>query len=215
MSFIEIKDALITVLSAGSALLPADRQFQTVKFQRRALAADEVITISSVEVFYGEGRFPKSGSAFVGDPVKHDASFRIQMMVAGASAGDLSGLENAIDDAERLTAMATFVDAASEVDKKMDQLWNDVWNILNDPRNETLGLTDDKISSRWVPRFRKDNPNPKGEITILTASAVYECVTDEVSTGETGTPGADYDTVISDINGDTEQKTGQAGTLGG
>lgn len=212
MQFQAVRDAIISVLGIDSDLLPAANQFRVVGFQRQAEDAKTALN-ASVQVFYNTGDLPKSGGGFVGE-VKHNVEFRIEMTVAKKAEGDLSGFENAASEAAAATALATFSDAAKLVDDAMDQLWSDVWNILMDAKNETYGLAIGAVSSRWIPSFRKDQPTPKGEIVLLTANASLNCSVDESVLGIAGISGDDFDVTLTDINGDTEQKTGVAGTLG-
>lgn len=212
MQFQIVKDAVIATLGDDAALLPAARQFRVVGFQRQAESAKRALN-ASVQVFFNTGDFPKSGGGFVGE-VKHNTEFRIEMTVAKKAEGDLSGFENATTEAEAAAALVTFTEAAEAVDNIMDQLWSDVWNILLDAKNETYGLDIGAVSSRWVPSFRKDQPTPKGEIVLLTANASLNCSVDEQVLGIAGISGDDFDVEFTDINGDTEQKTGVAGTLG-
>jgi len=213
MQFQQVRDAIIATLGADSAALPAVNQFRVISYQRQAESAVSALN-QSIQVFYNAGDFPKSGGSFVGDSVKHKPTFRLEMTVASKAKGNLSGLEAATTPAEASAALATFFEASSIVDKAMDQLWSDVWNILMDAKNETFDLPIGAISSRWVSGFQKDNPTPKGEIVLLTANAILSCDVDEEVIGVTGTLGVDFDVTVSDINGDTEQKTGTAGTLG-
>lgn len=213
MQFQVVRDALISVLGADSALLPIANQFRVVGYQRQAEDAKTALN-ASVQVFYNVGDFPRRSGGFVGE-VKHTVEFRIEMTVAKKAEGDLSGFESAATEGAAAIALATFTDAAKLVDDAMDQLWSDVWNILMDSKNETYGLAVGAVSSRWVPSFRKDQPTPKGEIVLLTANASLNCAVDETVLGITGIGGDEFDVTLTDINGDTEQQTGVAGTLGG
>lgn len=214
MQFQAVRDAIVSVLGANAGALPTERQFRVVGYQRQAEDAVTAL-IASVQIFYNTAAFPKSGGTFIGDSVKHNAEFRIEMTVAKRSKGDLSGLENAATEGDAAAALATFFEAAQSVDIYMDQLWSDVWNILMDAENETYGLPIGALSSRWIESFQKDQPSPKGEIVVLTANARLSCSVDEEVEGITGVPGSNYDVTLTDINGDTEQKTGVTGELGG
>lgn len=214
MQFQPVRDAIISVLGASGTALPIDRQFRVIGYQRQA--EDAVVALNtSVQVFYDSGAFPKSGGTFVGDAVKHNVEFRIEMTVAKKAKGDLTGLENATTEEQAATALASFFEAAQILDQAIDQLWSDVWNILMDADNETYGLAIGALSSRWISSFKKDQPSPKGEIGILTANCTLSCSVDETVIGIIGVPGDNYDVTLTDINGDTEQKTGKSGKLGG
>ena len=213
MQFQIVRDAIISILGAHGTALPTDRQFRVIGYQRQA--EDAVTALSaSVQVFYNSGNFPKSGGGFVSE-AKHNAQFRIEMTVAKKAKGDLVGLESATTETQAATALATFFEAANAVDTAIDQLWSDVWNILMDADHETYGLPIGALSSRWIESFLKDQPSPKGEIVVLTANCTLSCSVDEAVIGITGVPGNNYDITLTDINGDTEQKTGKSGKLGG
>jgi hypothetical protein len=213
MQFQIVRDAIISVLGADAALLPAENQFRVIGYQRQAEDAKTAL-LASVQVFYDTGEFPKSGGSFVGDSVKHKTRFRLELTVAGKSKGDLSGLDSGTP-AGVAAALATFQEAAKGVDDAIDQLWSNLWNILMDAKNETYGLAIGAVSSRWVDGFKKDQPTPKGEIVVLTANASLTCDVDESVIGIEGILGTSFDVTFDDINGDIEQKTGASGTLGG
>lgn len=214
MQFQVVRDAIISVLGTDAVLLPVANQFRVIGYQRQAEDAETAL-IASVQIFYNTGNFPQSGGSFVGDSVKHNTEFRVEMTVAKKAKGDLSGLNNATTEAQAATALATFFEAAQFVDKAIDQLFSDVWNILMDAKNETYGLVVGAVSSRWITDFQKDQPSPKGEIVLLTANARLLCSVDESVIGIEGIAGDIYDVTLTDINGDTDQKTGKSGTLGG
>lgn len=214
MQFQTVRDAIISVIGTDAAALPASNQFKVVGYQRQAGDAETALN-ATVQIFYNTGDLPKSGGSFVGANVKHNIEFRIEMTIAKKSKGDLSGLNNATNEAQASTALASFFEAAQLVDTTMDQLWSDVWNILMDAKNETYGLDIGAVSSRWVTSFQKDQPSPKGSIILLTANARLTCSVDESVLGIEGITGTNFDVTLADINGDTDQKTGAAGTLGG
>ena len=213
MQFQAVRDAIIATLGADSGALPVAEQFRVVGFQRQAEDAVAALT-NTVQVFYSSGAFPKRSSSFVGDSVKHVLTFRVEMTVAKKALGDLAGLDSASTPAEASLALATFAEAAQTADDAIDQLWANIWNVLMDAKNETFGLGIGDVSSRWVDGFQKDNPTPRGEIVLLTANARLTCDVDESVLGIVGNAGEDFDVTFDDINGDTDQKTGVAGTLG-
>lgn len=214
MQFQVVRDAIITTLETDVAALPTSEQFRLIGYQRQGEDAETAL-VQSVEVFFGRGEFPKRGGSFVGDSVKHDCEFRVELTVAGKAKGKLDDLNNATTPGEVATALATFKEAASGIDLAMDQLFSNVWNILMDAKNETYNLPTGAVSSRWVEGFEKDQPSPKGEIVILTGNIRFSCEVDESVLGVTGTTGTEFDVTFEEINGDDEQQTGAAGTLGG
>lgn len=214
MQFQTVRDALINTIGADVLLLPVDDQFSVVGYQRQAISAKRAL-FASIQIYYNTGDLPKSSSAFVGGPVDHNCSFRIDMTVAGRARGDLDSLNNANSPAQKMAALATFQEAAYGVDIRIDQLWSDVWNILMNAKNELYGLPVGALSSRWVGGFSKSDVSDKGEIVTISGSATFTCKVSEDVQGEEGTPGELIDVTLSNINGDVEQKTGVAREIGG
>ena len=83
-----------------------------------------------------------------------------------------------------------------------------------DARNIYAGLDKGIVANRWVDTIQKDTPLPRGEYVLLTGSMILTLRVAELVEGDTGAPGAIFDTTI-DIEGDDVERTGAAGTLGG
>jgi hypothetical protein len=76
-----------------------------------------------------------------------------------------------------------------------------------DGRNFDLNLPVGVISNRWVGSMKKDDPNTKGHLVVLTGTLTYTCNTVESPAGATGTIANSVSTVI-DIIGDDIECTG-------
>lgn len=201
MQFQTIRDAIEATLNTDAA-----GRYQVIGFQVQGTSAEERV-VPTVAVFYGSGDFPQSGGSIAG-PNKHETTFRLEFTATAPSEGDLATLQNdAATEAQLAIALATFQDAARDVDRILDQLFSDVYGVIMSALNETFGLPIGELSSRWVGQFNKDNPVPKGEVVMLTGSAQLTCVVDEPVLGEEGTPGTEFDTTV-DLDGDDVEQTG-------
>ena len=207
MQFRTTKANLITILGDAAA-----GRYQVVDHQVQVVDSTEILGNSRrVQVFYGEGDFPKGKAALTG-PTQHEAVYRVELAVSAATTVDLAVLNNpASTDGQRQTALAAFDSSAKLADDSIDELFDIVYQVLMDGRNVDLGETGPpyKVSNRWVDGFRKEAPVPQGEYVELTASVQFSCQLIEEVTGETGTPAVSpaFD-VVDDIIGDDNEKTG-------
>ena len=201
MQFQTVRDAIENTLNADAA-----SRYQVIGYQVQGSSAEER-AIPTVAVFYGSGDFPRSGGS-IADANKHEATFRLEFTATTPSKGDLATLQD--DNATEVqlaTALATFQNAARDVDRIIDQLFSDVYGVIMDARNELFGLPVGAVSSRWVAQINKDNPVPKGEVVMLTGSAQLTCSMEEQVLGEEGTAANEFDTTV-DIDGDDVEQTG-------
>jgi len=212
MQFRLLKQSIIE-----NVLGPAELgRFRTIGFQRQGIAAEEVIDNSRlVQVYYQEGEFKKSAGAQTG-PTGHDITFRVESTVSKAAEGDLSALLDPNSTvSEKSTALLNFQEASALADESMDELFDILYQIFMYGPNLYLGRPANTVANRWVESMEKGNPIPKGELVILAGTLVLSCRVSEEVLGDIGVPNGEYGVNIIDINGDTEQKTEVAGTLGG
>ena len=201
MQFQTVRDAIGAVLNADAAT-----RYQVIGYQVQASSAEERAT-PTVAVFYSAGTFPKAGGSIAG-PNKHNATFRLEFTVTAQPTGDLTTLQDdSATAAEYAAALATFQNASNDADLILDQLFSDVYGVIMDARNEHFGLAVGAVASRWIENIAKDSPVPKGEVVMLTGSALLTCDVDEEVLGETGTPGTEFETVV-DLDGDDVEQTG-------
>lgn len=201
MQFQTVRDAIELTLNTDAAA-----RYQVIGYQVQGTSAEER-AIPTVAVFFGSGDFPQSGGS-IADANKHDASFRLEFTATAPSKGDLATLQDDLaTQAQLAVALATFQDAARDVDRIFDQLFSDVYGVIMDARNETFGLAVGAVSSRWIGQISKDNPVPKGEVVMLTGSAQLTCTMEEQVLGEVGTVGTIFDTTV-DLDGDDVEQTG-------
>lgn len=171
MEFQVVKDKLVEVLGAGSNGL-----FKVIGYQKQGYAGESLKGINNtVQVFYDSGNFPLTSAPYSLE-IKHNLNFRLELMVAAPSTGDIDVLNDPDStDQERADAIAGIQNAAGVADAKLDNLFAQVWRILMKAQNIDLTLPKYSISNRWIPSFRKDKPSERGELVILTGLVEYVC----------------------------------------
>jgi len=203
MQFRTLKDNIITILGAAAA-----GRFVTVGFQRQSRSADEIKDSSrTVQLYYSSGDLPR-GSAGLTGPAKHVITYRIDLSVSKAAVGDLSVINNpAATPVQISAALAAFQEAADLADQSIDELIEIVYQILMDARNVDLGFNAGGVADRWLSNIEKDNPLPRGDLVVLTASMRLTCSVSEDVLGDSGTAATEFDNVVN-IEGDDVEKTG-------
>ena len=207
MEFRIIKDNLVTILGDAAA-----GRYQVVGYQGQSKAAGEILgNLRTVQVFYGDGNFPKGKAALTG-PTTHEATYQIRLIVASQATGDIATINNpAATPAQKATALAAILNSAEQADASMDEFLEIIYQILMDARNDDIGTGGPpyRVADRWVEGMLKDEPLPEGEYVTLTGSIQFGCqLTEQVlgdTTAETAKP--TYDTTL-DIDGDNIEKTG-------
>lgn len=217
MNFRLVKAALVNLLGAH-----AGGHFRVIGYQKEGTGAAEVTDLlRTVQVFYSEGKFPKSGGRVTG-PTKHDMTFMIVLTVGSATKIDLSVLDNpASTPAEKAQALTDRQTNFKLIDDSWDELADLVYQILMDNRYKFLDLSgpdDPRIGSRWVTEAEKRDPEPRGGFALMTGSMDYTCNVDEPLTGAQpteGTPGQLFDLENQNEDLDENVDTGKAGVIGG
>jgi hypothetical protein len=204
MYFRTIRDALRRLLADRAA-----GEFRVIGAQKAAKAAESVADKSRlVEVYFSRGEFPKSGGAVTG-PNRHDATYRIDLTVSKASAGDVATIVNEESTAAQMaTALGEMKESGLAADESLDELFEAVYQILMDARSEDLGLEVGSVASRWVTQLVKDEPIKTGNYTILTGSMLLTCAMSEPVTGYKGTPITPVMDVDLELDSDTAGKAG-------
>ena len=170
MNFETIKANIVTILGAGAA-----GRYRTIgNQQQRDSAKLNVDDSRSVQVFYSAGTFPKSGASLRG-PIRHEMTFRIELVASKAATVDVATLESSTSTAaQKATALAALQNAASLADDSLDDLFSVAYNVLMDNSDLDLG-PGIVVSSRWVGGFRKDAPHPRGDLVTMVGSADFTC----------------------------------------
>ncbi len=162
----------------------------------------------AVEVYFKQLDSPKDLNPQTG-PTKNNITIMVEFTVAAESEVDLNVLTDEGATAEQYAiALAAHKEGSDTCDQSMDELMDLVYQILMDPRNRRLGFSAKVISNRWVDRILKDDPNPRGQLVVLTGSLNYNCRVSDQITGAIPVPSDDVDIEIIN-NGDDKTKTGQ------
>ncbi len=210
MNFRTITQALIDVLG-----MYADDAFRVVGYPGQSKAASEVKGSNrSVQVFFTDGEFPQSKGRWTG-PVRFEPTWQIELTASSAASLDLSVMSSDSATAtERAAALAALQEASYEADQSFDELVELAYQILMDGTNIDLKLGKGVLSSRWVSRVSKNEPQERGSLVVLTGLIEYRCVTSEDLTGatpvavNTDDDGTGFIDITVDIDGDDVEKTG-------
>jgi hypothetical protein len=202
MEFIAIRNALIALLGSNAA-----GQFRVVGFQQQAQGAKEVLDLGrSVQVFYSEGSFPKSGGSPSG-PYQHEMTYRLELAVSKAAEGDIATIENPTSTpAQIATALAGMQDSAQLADESFDEMVELIYQIIMAADHIDIDLSD-PVGNRWLGSVKKNQPIPRGALVVLTGEMLFTCKMPEQVTGLAGTPGEIVSTEI-EIEEDDVGKAG-------
>lgn len=203
MRFRQVKTALLNILGNAAA-----GRYRIIGFQRQEKAAEEFIDNNRlVEVYYRNSNIDK-GKGRVNGPVDNMCNFSVELTVSAPSKVDLSIINDPNSTPAQIqTAMAGFKEASDIADDQFDELVEIVFQILMDARNFDLGLNVGEVANRWISQINKNDPNPRGDLVVLTGTLEYTCSVSEDILGDTGQP-LDQINLENEINQDTVQKTG-------
>lgn len=204
MNFRLVIDSLV-----NNILGPAEKgRFRVIGYQDQKRAAEEVFDcLRTVQVFYDNGNFSKSGGARTG-PGQHDITIAIDLTVSQAVKADLKTIDNGTTT-EKILALVDMQNAAELAEKSTNELIDIIYNILMDGRNVDLGLAEGIIANRWIDRIEKKDVSGQGEYVVLGAVVNLSCRVEETPSGDEGTiiDSPVYDNTI-DIDNDDVEKTG-------
>lgn len=203
MNFRVVNQAIIDTLG-----LSANGLFRVVGYRGQGKAAEEVKNnLRSVQSYFSNGEFPKSAGRQTG-PTQHNMTFGIGLTVSAPARVNLSAINApGATSGQIAAAMSAMTEAAYNADILLDELYELVYQILMDGRNFDLNLPVGTMSNRWVGSLQKDDPNPRGDLVVLTGTLTYTCNTVESPAGATGTIANSVTTVL-DIIGDDIERTG-------
>jgi len=182
MNFRVVNAALINIL--GSATAGA---FRVIGYRGQGHDSEEVRNLKRmVQVYCAFGDFPKSAGRQTG-PAQHVLTFNIDFSVSSAARVNLAAINApGATSLQIATALAGLQEASYEADVLLDELIDLTYQIVMDGRNFDLGMDKGVMSSRWVTRIQKDEPQPVGDLVTLTGRMVYTCQTVEEVAGDTG-----------------------------
>jgi len=151
-------------------------KFQVIGYQKEIQSAEEVVNNNrSVQVYYESGNFD---GAIYGD-TQHKATFKIDLTVGTSASVDLSGLDLATSDSERAAILANHKNALAQADEKLDELIEYVYQIIMAGKNSELGADSVNVASRQLVDIRKNEPIPRGEYAVISATMTLECMLSE------------------------------------
>ena len=205
MNFRKIKKSII-----DNVLGPAeDGRYRTIGYQKQTTDVEDVKDSDrSVQLFTSSGDIPKNASGLKG-PFKHELSYRLELAVSKEAAVDLTVLNDAESTAaERAAVLDTIQEAGDLADESFDELIDILFQVFLDARNIDLGMKVGEATDRWIGQWRKDDPEPTGELVLLTGTMLLTCSTEEEAGGDPGVSGAKEIDVTVDIDGDDVEKTG-------
>jgi len=204
MAYEIIRDSIRRVLAQN-----ADGEFDVVGYQKRGKGASEVVSKNRlVEVYYNRGDFPKAGGSQNG-PYSHNCTFRIDMTAAEPAKGDTATIEDPQSSAAAVAkALAAMKASDLLADKSIDELFGHVYRILMAADHQDFDLPIGFVANRWVDQFNKDEAIERGNYTILTASCLLTCSTEENSEGYTGVQAGDIVDVTVQLETDIPGKAG-------
>jgi hypothetical protein len=209
-----VKDAIIDLLAVKAA-----GRYRTIGHQKQEQSAKEVKDSNrSVQVYFSNGDFPKSGGSLTG-PFKFDITYRIDLTVAKAAVGDLAVIQNpASTPAQLATALSNIQEATALADESLDELYEIVFQILEDAEQVEFGLELGTVSNRWISNLDKHEPTERGSLVVLTGIMQLTCSVVEYVIGDQGVdiddPYYDVEVISNDQNGVPDPE-GKAGTLTG
>jgi hypothetical protein len=197
--------------------------FRVVGHAPPELGAEAVLNNKRlVSVYYQDGDFMKGA---ITRP-NHTMTFHIDMMVAAESNVDLLVLEKGFEDGQvskeaYADALSELKDAEYNADAIMDELFNIVYQLIMDKRNQGLGIERFDpavrlpISNRMITKFEKGSTMPKGNLVMLGGQATLTCRADEklIGAGAVGelNAGAEFWHTF-EVNEDTYTKAGVLAT---
>ena len=198
-----IQTLLISQATAGRFTVrtyqQAKREAETIKEYNR-----------QATVFYKSGNFAP-GSRPGSGVTQHDMTFQVEMAVAAASSVDLRTLDDPEStNQQRQSALGAFLDAGQHADNLMDDFWNVLWNILQDPLNGDLGLPPGSVAdipgSVRVNDFEKSDVGRDGQYAALVGTFTFKVRCTEKPAGDqTNQP---LNTIESDIQPSSDIQTG-------
>lgn len=186
MVFQQVKTAVRQTLAAAAQA----NRFTVIGFQKPKVDADTIGEFQrEVRVFYRSGDFGGGSSSNTGIG-QHDMTFQLDLIVSAAAQVDLATLDDPNATVQqKMSALGQMTAAEDHADALLDDFWQVVWNILQDPVNEDFGLpvgivagTPGKVR---VTNFEKSEPSPQGQTVILVGTATLALRVAETPVGDT------------------------------
>ena len=204
-------------LDACVALLgsQADSRFQVIGFQRQKKAAETSVDLALVQCWIDTADVDWERSSRNG-PKEWSVRIEIQFTVAQPATLDVATIQDVNSTpAQRTAALLALVEPAQNAAKELYSAWGAVNEILDDARNEDLGLPTNAISDKSYSNFQQDKLPPRGGLAVLTATSFLEFRVKEAQLGDLGNEPAEtiYDgTLIGTGVDEVTDDISQAGT---
>lgn len=209
--------AAVVALNACVSLLDSQAagRFQVIGFQRQKKAADLNINLPLVQCWIDSAEWDESRSPING-PHEWNVRVEIQFTICQPSIVDFATIQNpASSTTDRQTALGNLIESSQNAANYLYSSWGAVAEILEDARNEDLGLPTNAISDKKYSNFQQDKLPPRGGLAVLTATSFLEFRVKEAQLGDLGNQPAEtvYDgTLIGTGVDEVTDDISQAGT---
>lgn len=210
MMFRVLKKNLVTILDRA-----ARGRFVVVGYANQSTGTDELLKAKRrVQVFFGNGDFPKSKASPTGLP-QHEITYQVTLSLTAQAEGNLAAMNTEGDDsaarAVRKAAISQFYTAATMADQDMDEFMEQVYQILMDGRNVDIDTEGPPylVSDRWVESIDRFEPISQGDTVVITATMNFSCQAEEQILGDIGTAaGSGAIDITNDFVDDDVEQTG-------
>lgn len=193
MNFTGLLSNLITLLGDN-----ADGEWETIGYPQRTQSAHDIKTKRTVTVYVDRINFEPDAASAQNGPVKASVNFVILLAAAAAASSDNVSAYNA--------------------DRRLDDLFERIWGVLMDARNQDLGAEKYTVANRYVSSYEKSGPPEEpGELSVMRGEITLRAEIME------DTAGLDSDTVYTrvpyagttkiDHDSDAQSGTSQAGEV--
>jgi hypothetical protein len=209
--------AAVVALNACVDLLgsQANDRFQVIGFQRQKKAAETNIDLPLVQCWIDSADVDWDRSSRNG-PKEWDIRIEIQFTIAQPAVLDIVTIQDPNSTAaQRSLALTNLMEPAKSAANYLYSAWGAVCEILDDARNENLGLPTNAISDKSYSNFQQDKLPPRGGLAVLTATSFLEFRVREAQLGDLGNEPSEttYDgTLIGTGVDEVTDDISQAGT---
>lgn len=209
--------AAVVALNACVSLLgtQAAGRFQVIGFQRQKKDAEINIDLPLVQCWIDSADVDWDRSSRNG-PKEWDVRIEIQFTISQPAIVDAAIISDPMTTpAQRQTALQNLVESSQNSANYLYSSWGAVAEILDDARNENLGLSTNAISDKSYSNFQQDKLPPRGGLAVLTATSFLEFRVKEAQLGDLGNEPAEtiYDgTLIGTGVDEVTDDISQAGT---
>ena len=208
-------------LNAVVALLglQAAGRFNVIGYQQQKKPAETLFNLPLVQCWIDTDDVDWSRCSEKA-PNKKEVRIRVQFTVSQPAKADIATLEDELSsDAQRAVALNNLTTPTQETTTALYEAYAAVSEILNDARNDRLGLGTKAVQGKRYDNFAQDEFPPRGGPGILTATSILSFRIDQEQLGDLGkTLGvgdtATYDNTLKGVGVDEqEDDDSKAGTI--